>query len=66
MKTNKFHVFKSDESDIGIIYQPKRYQLDTSKIKTIEDVVKVLDGLGIIFSEELRQFDKLKEYAKEI
>lgn len=66
MKTNKFHVFKSDESDIGIIYQPKRYQLDTSKIKTIEDVVKVLDGLGIIFSEELRQFNKLKEYVKEI
>ena len=43
----------------------KRYQLDTSKIKTVKDVVTILELLQITFTEGYEKFDKIKPYLKD-
>lgn len=54
-----------DASQPGKIQLPKWYVLDAEKIKTIEDVVKILVGLNIAVSDSSPSFGVLSPYLKE-
>ena len=54
---------------IDLVFERKTYRLNTDKIKTLEDVKEVLDGLNIsitiqngITSHKGYDFDKLLKY----
>ncbi|MFK7678633.1 hypothetical protein ACI3ER_11385 [Bacillus sp. Wb] len=66
------HVNKSDfiEGKLKVstvtMKEPKAYKLDLTKIKTVEDVVKVFGGLQLIVYDNANQFESLKAYLKEV
>lgn len=43
---------------------PKAYKLDTSKIKTFEDLVKILKAMDVTVYDNYSNFDEIKEYLK--
>ena len=43
-----------------------RYEFDFDKIKTTEDVIRVLKGLRINFNEDFPAFEEIKDLVKEI
>lgn len=43
---------------------PKQYNLDMSKIKTLDDVIKVIGALDITVSENYKHFDEIEDYLK--
>jgi hypothetical protein len=42
------------------------YEIDFTKVNTLEDVKQVLDGLRIVFNETAPAFEQLKPYLKEV
>ena len=44
----------------------KRYEFDFDKIKTTEDIIRVLKGLRISFTDQYPEFEKIKDLVKEI
>lgn len=43
-----------------------RYEFDFDKIKTTEDVIRVIKGLRINFNEDFPAFEEIKDLVKEI
>jgi hypothetical protein len=43
---------------------PKQHELDMSKVKTLDDVIKVIKALDITVSENYKHFDEIKDYLK--
>lgn len=43
-----------------------RYEFDFDKIKTFEDIKRVLIGLRISFTEKYPHFEELKDLLKEV
>jgi hypothetical protein len=43
-----------------------RYEFDFDKIKTTEDVIRVLKGLRITFNDQFPAFEEIKDLVKEI
>ncbi len=39
-----------------------KYRIDFEKVKTLEDVIKILEGLDITVHGQASEFPKLKEY----
>ena len=51
--------------DIAFI-SAKEYELDFSKVKTIDDVIAILKGLEIKVYDNHKQFDELKQFMKKV
>lgn len=45
---------------------PIRYKIDPTKITTIEDIVKIIDLMGITMTDEIPQFDEVKHMLTKI
>ena len=54
------------ESEMINFYQPKEYEIDFSKVKTVEDIVEILKSLDVKVYDNYVNFDKFKPYLKEI
>lgn len=44
--------------------EEQRYEIDFTKVKTIEDLCRILEGLDIVFTESYAKFDILKPFSK--
>ena len=53
------------EDNYEIKWKVDWYELDPNKIKTLEDVVKVICGLEIKISEKSEVYNELKQYLKD-
>ena len=53
------------EDNYEIKWKVDWYELDPNKIKTLEDVVKVICGLEIKISEKSEVYTELKQYLKD-
>jgi len=43
----------------------KQYDLDITKLKTLEDVIFILGQMGLRVADDVSNFDDLKQYVKE-
>ncbi|RLA20434.1 MAG: hypothetical protein DRQ62_10545 [Gammaproteobacteria bacterium] len=48
----------------SMIREEHWYKLDTSKIKTVDDIVNILDAIDIKFVKGHRLFNKIEKYLK--
>lgn len=46
--------------------EPIRYKIDPTKITTIEDIVKIIDLMGITMTGQIPQFDEVKHMLTKI
>ena len=44
----------------------EEYEIDFSKVKTIDDVIAILKGLEIKVYDNHKQFDELKPFMKKV
>jgi len=45
---------------------PIRYEFDFDKIKTVDDVKRVLESLMISFTDQYTRFEEVKDLLKEV
>lgn len=48
--------------DLRFSTTAKRYEIDYSKVKTVEDVINILKGLDIMVYDNYEKFEELKPY----
>lgn len=53
--------------DVNFVSKPEpRYEFDFDKIKTTEDIIRVVKSLRISFGEKYPAFEEVKDLLKEI
>ena len=58
---------EDNEKDWKLLSEPTpRYELDFDKIKTVEDVIRIIKGLRISFTGQYPAFEELKDLIKEV
>lgn len=55
------------EENINLTPEPMvRYEFDFDKIKTVEDVIRIIKALRISFGERYPAFEEVKDLLKEV
>ena len=58
---------ENNEKDSKLLFEPTtRYEFDFDKIKTVEDVIRIIKGLRISFTDQYPAFEELKDLIKEV
>lgn len=58
---------ENNEKDFKLLFEPTtRYEFDFDKIKTVEDVIRIIKGLRISFTDQYPAFEELKDLIKEV
>jgi len=58
---------ENNEKDWKLLFEPTtRYEFDFDKIKTVEDVIRIIKGLRISFTDQYPAFEELKDIIKEV
>ena len=58
---------ENTEEDFKLLFEPTpRYEFDFDKIKTIDEVIQIIKGLRISFTDQYPAFEELKGLIKEV
>lgn len=58
---------ENNEKDFKLLFEPTtRYEFDFDKIKTVEDVIRIIKGLRVSFTDQYPAFEELKDLIKEV
>ena len=58
---------ENTEEDFKLLFEPTpRYEFDFDKIKTIDEVIQIIKGLRISFTDQYPAFEELKDLIKEV
>ena len=58
---------ENNTEDFKLLFEPTtRYEFDFDKIKKVEDVIRIIKGLRISFTDQYPAFEELKDLIKEV